>query len=352
MQYVDSMEQSSEYLRLALSHMGRFRIPFDPANYSVWYEYVSGRNEKLRDVIDDTLAKSQCITPELNISLYEKYVAIESRFILEKIRRELREILSKILEHVSDTGGQLKSFGSVIEKYSSQLNEDLDIEAVSRVVEGVLCEAKAVVLSVDHLKKRLQASTDEVEKLSRNLEQIREQATTDLLTGIKNRIYLAAAFPEQARHADETGTELSIIFADIDHFKRINDAHGHLVGDKVLRVTAEVIRECVKGKDLVIRYGGEEFVILLPDTPLKGAVILAEQICTYFKNLNWKMKDTEKFIGPVHLSFGVAGYRRGDTLENLVQRADEALYKSKQEGRCRVTSELQIVPRTMRSADN
>ena len=342
MHYADTMEQSSEYLRLALSHMGRFQIPFDPANYSVWYEYVSGKNEKLRVVIDDALARAQCISPELNISLYEKYIAIDQKLIVEKIRKELMMILDKILEHILDAGGRAKSFGAVIEKYAQDLKEDLDVDAVSRVVEGILSETKAIVLSGEQLKDRLQASTEEVEKLSRDLEQIREQATTDLLTGIKNLRYLSAVFPEEAKQANDTKSDLCLIFADIDHFKNINDTYGHLSGDKILRITAEVLRESVKGKDIVARYGGEEFVILLPDTPLNGAVRLAGKICTYFRCLNWRFKDSGQFIGPVHLSFGVAQYRAGESLESIVQRADKALYKSKQDGRCRVTSEIEI----------
>jgi diguanylate cyclase len=344
MQYADSIEQSSEYLRMALSHMGRFQIPFDPANYSVWYEYVSGKNEKLRVVIDDVLARSQCVTPELNNSLYEKYIAIDQKLIVDKIRGELRAILEKILSHISDAGGQVNSFGEVIKKYSQDLKEDLDVEAVSKVVEGILSETRAIVQSGQRIKERLQATTNEVEMLNRDLEQIKEQATTDLLTGIKNRRYLTAAFHEEAKQADDTKGDLCIIFADIDHFKNINDTYGHLVGDKVLRIIAEVLKECVKGKDLVVRYGGEEFMILLPETPLKGAVILAEKICNYFKNLNWKRKDSSRFIGPVHLSFGVAQYRTGESMESIIQRADRALYKSKQDGRCRVTCETDIGP--------
>jgi len=340
MYYADSMEESSEYLRMALSHMGRFQIPFDPTNYSVWYEYVSGKNEKLRVIIDDALSKSQDITPELNLSLYEKYVAVD-KLIIEKIRMDLRGILGKILAHVADAGGQVKTFGTLIHKYSQDLKEDLDVEAVSRVVEGILSETKNIVLSGEKLKDRLQETTEEVKKLSRNLEQVREQATTDLLTGLRNRRYLSAAFMEEAKLVDDTASDLCLIFADIDHFKQINDTYGHLIGDKVLRITAEVLKECVKGKDVVVRYGGEEFVILLPDTPLTGAVILAEKICTYFRNLNWRLKDTDRFIGPVYLSFGVAQYKERESLDDLVQRADKALYKSKKDGRCRVTSELE-----------
>ncbi|MEN6475370.1 MAG: diguanylate cyclase [Syntrophaceae bacterium] len=342
MHYCDSLEQSSEYLRMAISHMGRFQIPYDPTNYSVWYEYVSGKNENLRVDIDTLLSESKCITPELITRLYEKYIAIDEKMIMDKIRRELRAILVKILHHIADAEGQFKNFGDVIKRYSQDLKEDLDLESVARVVDGILSESKSIVLSGAKLQERLQASTDEVEKLSKNIEQIREQATTDLLTGIKNRRFLINVFAEEVRQVDENSGDLCLIMADIDHFKRINDTYGHLMGDKVLKTTAEVLKDSIKGRDHVVRYGGEEFVILLPDTPLTGALILADKICTYFKNLNWKRKDTSQFIGPVHLSFGVARYRKDESLENLIQRADKALYQSKRTGRCRVTSETDI----------
>jgi len=346
MHYCDSVEQSSEYLRMAISHMGRFQIPYDPTNYSVWYEYVSGKNERLRVDIDTLLSESKCITPELITRLYEKYIAIDEKMIMDRIRHELRIILDKILHHIADAKGQFKSFSDVIERYSQVLNHDLDIDSIAKVVDGILSESKNIVLSGANLQERLQASTDEVEKLSRNIEQIREQATTDLLTGIKNRRYLATVFAEESRMVNENGGDLCLIMADIDHFKRINDTHGHLMGDKVLKTTAEVLKDSVKGRDHVVRYGGEEFVILLPATPLTGALILADKICGYFKNLNWKRKDTSQFIGPVHLSFGVARYRQNETLESLIQRADRALYHSKRAGRCRVTCETDIDPGT------
>jgi len=103
-----------------------------------------------------------------------------------------------------------------------------------------------------------------------------------------------------------------------------------------------MITGCVKGRDMVIRFGGEEFIVLLPNTPLSGATVLAEQICNYFKNMNWKRKDTGEIIGQVFISLGVSQYRPGESLDSLIHRADESLYLSKKNGRCRVTSEASL----------
>ncbi len=342
MNYSDTIEQSSEYLRMALDHMGRHRIPVDPENYSVWYEYVSGRNEPLKLVIDDVLSKTRSVTPELNKSLYEKYVATDYKQIIKKIRIELRKVLDTILNHVVDTGGELTRFSTMINIYSQRLKDDLDAEAIQKVVEDILVETDAINRSGLLLKERIVASTREIESLRTELEKVKMEATTDALTGLRNRRYLETNFGREAEHALKTGSDLSLIMCDLDHFKRINDRYGHLIGDRVLRTSARMLIDCVKGRDIVIRYGGEEFVIVLPETPLKGAIRLAEHICTYFKTMNWKRKDTEESIGHVHVSLGVSQYRHGESLKSLIARADKALYLAKVSGRCRVTSEEDV----------
>ena len=340
--YTDSIEQSSEYLRLALDHMGRHRIPVDPANYSVWYEYVSGKNEPLKNVIDDVISRSSSVTLELNKGLYEKYIADDHKLIIKKIRDELRKVLDTILSHVVDTGGQLTRFGSMINMYSEKLKADLDAEGVRMIAEEILSETSAINESGAILKDRIVSSTREIEILRKDLEQLKKEATSDTLTGLKNRRYLTKTFDQETKHALESGKDLSMIIADIDYFKRINDKYGHLVGDRVLMRAATMLTDCVKGRDIVSRYGGEEFVILLPDTALKGAVALSEKICAYFKTMNWKRKDTGQSIGHVHISIGVSQYRPEESFESLFQRADKALYLSKSNGRARVTSESDI----------
>lgn len=342
MQYSDSIEKSGEYLRLALDHMGRHRIPVDPANYSVWYEYVSGRNEQLRLVIDGALSGAGAITPELNRTLYEKYIASEHKIIIQKIREELRSVLETLLDHIGGAGGQLNRFGTMIQIYSQRLKDDLDAESVRVIVEDILSETQVIRRSGRILKQRIASSTREIENLRKDLDKIKQEADTDMLTGLKNRRYLSRAFEQEAANVLRASVPLCLVMIDIDHFKKINDVHGHIMGDRVLRTAAAMIKECVKGRDMVIRFGGEEFIVLLPDTPLSGATTLAEHICAYFKNMNWKRKDTGDLIGQVFVSLGVSQYRPGESLDSFIHRADEALYLSKSNGRCRVTSEASL----------
>jgi diguanylate cyclase len=131
---------------------------------------------------------------------------------------------------------------------------------------------------------------------------------------------------------------LSIIFADIDHFKGVNDTFGHQVGDMVLRRVGETLVECLKGRDLSARYGGEEFVVLLPDTPSKGAYAVAEEIRNTMAGKQLTRKSTGEVLRQITLSLGIAELRHNETAEEMVARADAALYAAKRTGRNRTVS--------------
>lgn len=138
-------------------------------------------------------------------------------------------------------------------------------------------------------------------------------------------------------NANSEDLPLCLIVADIDHFKRFNDTHGHLVGDKILRTVASTIKDSIKGRDLVARIGGEEFAILLPNTPAEGGAILAESIRQIFDKMDLKKKNSGEPISPLTVSFGVTDYKKGESSEAFFHRADQALYRSKAKGRNRVT---------------
>jgi diguanylate cyclase len=133
-----------------------------------------------------------------------------------------------------------------------------------------------------------------------------------------------------------------VIMMDIDHFKKINDTHGHKVGDSVLEFIGHTITGWVKGRDVPARYGGEEFVVLLPATRLEDARKLAESIRIQISRKALKVTKTQETIGVVTVSCGVAQARQNDTADALLERADQALYLAKQSGRDNVKSEQDL----------
>jgi len=161
-------------------------------------------------------------------------------------------------------------------------------------------------------------------------------AMTDSLTGVYNRRTLFDLGEKELSRARRTGASLSLLILDVDHFKRINDKHGHLGGDAVLQRFVEVVRGCLRQSDVLTRYGGEEFCILLPDVGVAGAKVVGERIRSTIEASTF-------FVGEVALkvtsSVGVAALPTGTqaTLSSLVARADQALYIAKRDGRNRVS---------------
>lgn len=339
MNYSDSLHQSSEYLRMALRHMGKLSVPVDPINYAVWYEYVSGRNQDLKKVIEDFLQNSRPITDEVNKDLYNSYVAEEDQSVIERVRTEFKRIIADMLKHLSRTGGEISRYGEALAGLSDRLAETIDPAVIRQIVESIRSETRTMESSSEGLRGRLEATSREIEILRKDLERVRREATTDALTGVANRRAFDERLAQAMDKAGAEGTPLSLILMDIDLFKRVNDRHGHLVGDKVIRTTAQMIKNEVKGKDLVARFGGEEFAAVLPETSHEGALALAEQIRARFEAKQWRRKDTGEYVGVITLSIGVATYRPPEEAAEFIDRADRALYRAKESGRNRVCGE-------------
>jgi diguanylate cyclase (GGDEF)-like protein len=162
---------------------------------------------------------------------------------------------------------------------------------------------------------------------------LRSLSYTDPLTGVHNRRYMESKMKSEVEHSRRIGRELSVIVMDVDHFKRFNDRYGHPEGDRVLKALGEVLRASVRDMDSACRFGGEEFVVLLPDTNPRGACLLAERTRVGFEDA------TSALVPPgtrtCTLSAGVAGLQAGEDGQGVLKRADEALYEAKASGRNR-----------------
>ncbi len=170
------------------------------------------------------------------------------------------------------------------------------------------------------------------------VEESRWMATTDALTGLLNRrAFLESTIREVAR-AKRYNDKLSVVLLDVDHFKHINDKRGHAAGDMVLSAVGTLLNRALRTCDIVARWGGEEFVLVLPSTALEGAEQVAERVREMLESA--KIKDGNGDLIPVTASFGVATYTSGETLEQVVDRADRAMYLAKSGGRNRVVCDI------------
>ncbi|MBW2135705.1 MAG: GGDEF domain-containing protein [Deltaproteobacteria bacterium] len=164
-------------------------------------------------------------------------------------------------------------------------------------------------------------------------EQIKSLAIRDSLTGLFNPRYFWEVLGKEVKRCRRYGCRLSLLFLDLDNFKVINDQHGHPVGDKILQELSNLLKSFVRCTDLICRYGGEEFVILLIQTPKRKAAFLAERLRQTITQAPFKIKDLEI---PLTVSIGVADLTEKMDPEELVQNADSAMYRAKQSGGNRV----------------
>jgi diguanylate cyclase (GGDEF)-like protein len=168
----------------------------------------------------------------------------------------------------------------------------------------------------------------------------RSKAETDTLTGLHNRIWFQDVFPKQLDLCERTGQQACLLMIDIDHFKRVNDEYGHLIGDQALHHVATLLRSNLRSTDLCARYGGEEIIILMPGSELAQAGQVAERLRDNIANAPLLLPDGR--LVQLKVSGGLAQWQAGSTLEDLVRSADQALYNAKGSGRNRITVSLLI----------
>ena len=339
-----SIEELHGYVRLALPLMSEQNIPITPRNYGVWYEYVSGNNTELRETLDKMIEKGEEFSEEKNETLYRQFCAEKDENELRKLREELQQLLVTILTEVTDLSGQTEKYESFVSKSVDKLSEsqDISVQNIRNVVNEIVVETKQIGKSGKTLQEKLKKTTEELDVLQREFEQAKTESLVDFLTGAANRKAFDETLTNCAEEAASENNDLCLLMIDIDHFKRFNDEYGHIVGDEVLKFVTARIQEIVRGGDLVARFGGEEFAVILAQTPLQGAKTVAENIRAFFEKTKLKAVGTSRKLGVITVSLGVARYRPGEPLEKFINRSDKALYFAKKTGRNRVATESDV----------
>jgi diguanylate cyclase len=340
----DDFTKAKDFAKAALAAMVRHAVPPTPRNYSLWYAHVSGSTPDLSRTIETMVSNKQDFTAERSEELFHRFVGSDSQLaVLRQTGDQLEQAVSQILNYVETARGDAQAYGRTLDTYTTQLGETPAIGNLPTIVAGIVAETQRITARNELLESQLSQTTGELTELRQNLVTVRREAMTDALTGIANRKFFEERMEGAAREAMETGAPLSLLFIDIDHFKRFNDTFGHQVGDQVLRLVAKTLIDCVKGRDTTARYGGEEFVIILPQTRIIDALRLAEQIRSTMMRHRIVSKSSREEYGTITLSIGVGGYRPGEPIDEVLHRADAALYHAKRNGRNRVASETEIV---------
>jgi diguanylate cyclase len=334
--------QHAEFLRLALPLMTRYQIPVTPDNYAVWYQYVLGENPALKHRIQELIDSGMSFTQELNQELFQRYASQCNVEKIDTIRSNLHGIIIDVNSTLTTAGNHTSRFDSSLNHFNQSLGNPNQLGDIKSLLTALLDETRQMQKRTTELQQHIESKSQEVEALQVELERERVRAKTDPMTGLVNR---SALFDALARGVDESETRrgrLCLLMVDIDHFKRINDTHGHLVGDRVIKFVAESIRKAVKGKDTAARFGGEEFVLLLPDTPFEGALQLGRQLLDTIAGAKLMRADTKQPLGQITISLGLAVYKAGEEITDFIGRADKALYLAKNKGRNRICTEQML----------
>lgn len=334
MRYREDKEQSAEFLRLALPLMARQDAAYHPVSYSLWYEHVAGLNPPLTEVLTARLASDAALTEDEAYRLHARYISARDVKLLESLQQQLRRTLDEAAHNTARAGNETERFGRTLEEGRSQIASAVSVKKIQDLITQLLTETLRMEGTALALAQQLDARAAEVRDLTEQLQRAQTEALLDPLCGLHNRRGLEREAQDLAGPDGELAGA-ALLIADIDHFKRVNDTYGHLLGDKVLRTIAQTMRSNIKGRDIAARIGGEEFAVLLPRTTLQGAQALAEQLRRAVANGRIHRGPGE-VIGSVTLSIGVAVAGPGEGFEALMVRADAALYAAKREGRNRI----------------
>ena len=329
----DSQVIAKETIRWLKNH----DIDAKPPYYSVGYEHISGQNPGLSYRLSQITSRGEALAMELD-NLYQEHFGSNSDDRLDEFRNGLQQILQQVLSITDRPHAEAQHFHKTLEHSKEVLeNNASDLDAVLDVIQDLVKETQRMDDSICAMENELRQTSDEVSLLKEQYDQVRNEVFTDPLTGVANRRGLDSAMRKLTSESDRPAG-LSLLMIDLDNFKPFNDKHGHLVGDQVLCFAAKILKNATRGSDLISRYGGDEFAILLPDTRENEAKTVAYNILKAFQSNKIKRRSSREVLGVLSASIGVAELHPDEGVEDMMERADKGLFAAKRNGRNQVKS--------------
>jgi diguanylate cyclase len=338
MKYTQTKAESVALLRQVLASIGPHDAALDPQAFAVFYEHAAGLNPRLDAALQEALAAQPRLDGERVRALYRQYVAELSADEAQRIQGDMQRVMSDIVQSAEHTGRVAGGFDAQLADLSDALaQDDQPLSQLALRLEATRAGMRQISDSVQTLRQKVSASQHEIERLRTDLLRAREEATLCPLTRVLNRRGFERELNAMLRSPPAPGRVHALILLDIDHFKRINDSHGHPQGDRVLESLGAVLRTLPAEPGMTCaRYGGEEFAVLLPSSTLERALRVAEAARQEVRHIRLRNRDTQVVELTVTVSAGVAAWQPGQDGAALVASADRALYLAKAGGRNRV----------------
>ena len=286
-----------------------------------------GELEQKENVQDNTITKTKKSERDQNKNVAN--IELKKKE-LEKTATALKNVLVELALSVSNVDGVASKSNSTLGKVRDTVSK-LDLTEGLEACQNMLVkEVDAVLKTNNSLRNELKSAQDELSYQNRVIERLHTKATTDSLTQMKNRATFDEFLSNAIDNFNNTNEPLSLIIADIDYFKKINDNYGHVAGDRVLEAVAVKLKMTLRSVDFISRYGGEEFGVVLLKTTLNNAKVVAENMRHAIETTVFHVDDKKLRIT---ISFGCAEIIKGDTISSLIKRADKQLYQAKSAGR-------------------
>jgi diguanylate cyclase len=306
-----------------------------PELYHVWFVYFAAENPEILRVIDAIKASGQELPEDALLQLYYRYIFDrQAADFLQRGMEDFSELVENSDECLTTARSGLDAYGKLLGK---SLETIKDHEEVSPVLREVAEQTNQMQQTIEGLHNRLDTYLKRVALLQRELDETRERSYTDGLTRVSNRMHFEEQLGQLAAEYDNAAKPepFCVMMVDLDQFKAVNDKFGHRIGDEILVLIASMLKANTKGRDIVARYGGDEFAILLPQTPLSDAMSLADDMSKRIAAREIKAKNSGTSFGLMTVSVGVAEYVANEGGSKLIDRADHALYRAKKDGRNR-----------------
>ncbi len=329
----ETPEKAAEYLRLTLAKLRELKSPVSAINYALIYTYFAGDSVALNEELDGLISRNTPLTSDLAEKLFTRYVCHCREVVNEDLHAEIINTLTSVLGSFVDLAGRTARSNASLQSHLEKLESVSGPEQVLEIAAEIVQETAQFINATQVFEESLKDTTVEIENLKGELDKARQQAFNDALTGLMNRRGFDQAINETINDSIENKTPFCLLLIDIDNFKQVNDTHGHLVGDKVLRGLSKLLINQMRGNDMLSRYGGEEFAVILPNTPINGAFTVAENLRKSAHKLRLTNVKTGDRLTDITISTGVTCYRKGETVEALISRCDKALYRAKHQGR-------------------
>jgi diguanylate cyclase len=303
-----------------------------PPHYELVYGYILETDRRLVDAVDRAIKREGLLTAEA------------AELILAEVRTDmsaefLANLVDKAQAGLSDIAGLAKQSGADAQAYGQALESkvaDLQGGGSEETVKALVQLTSSMIARTKAAEQQLRDAGKQMTQLRGSLAEARRIAESDALTGLANRRAFENKLRRSVLQARESGKPLALAFCDIDHFKVINDTHGHDVGDRILKFVAQRLASASGNNCFVARHGGEEFVMLFEGLSAEAAARIVNEVRADLEDRRLVARQSGEAIGQVSFSAGVASLGPKDNGRQMLRSADQALYRAKREGRNRV----------------